>query len=155
MDPQQLLARLRSLTSAFTPAQLATIAVTFVLVVGIVVGSAYLLNKPSYVLLFSEMEPETASDIVTRLKDLNVPYELDAGGRAVRVPAERVDELRRIGNAANLREPEELGIGRDDLLDRDADVVPRTDPFCMGDRRRHADAERGENDLITGAAREH
>src|SRR5688500_6414253 len=94
MDPQQLLARLRTLTSSFSGGQLAMLALSFVMVVGIVAGSAWWLNAPSYVLLFSDMDPESAGQIVTRLKTLKVQYQLDEGGRAIRVPAERVDELR-------------------------------------------------------------
>jgi flagellar M-ring protein FliF len=94
VDPQQLLSRLRTLTSAFTTTQLVTLAGTFVLVVGIIAGSAWWLNKPTYALLFSDMDAESAGQIVTELKNRNVPYQLDAGGRAIRVPDNRVDELR-------------------------------------------------------------
>ena len=55
MDPQQLLSRLRTLFSAFSTTQLVTLAGTFVLVVSIVAGSAWWLNAPTYVLLFSDM----------------------------------------------------------------------------------------------------
>src|SRR5215211_6387358 len=64
------------------------------MVVAIVAGSAWWLNTPSYVLLFSDMDAEAAGQIVTRLKNLKVQYQLDEGGRAIRVPANRVDELR-------------------------------------------------------------
>ena len=94
MDPQQLLSRLRTLTSSFSAGQLAMLVGSFVLVVGIVVGSAWWLNAPNYVLLFSDMDAESAGQIVTRLKTLKVQYQLDEGGRAIRVPADRVDELR-------------------------------------------------------------
>src|SRR5688572_6819082 len=94
MDPQQLLARFRSLTSAFSTSQLVSLAGAFVVVVGIVAGSAWYINAPTYSLLFSDMDAETAGEIVTRLKNLKVDYQLDAGGRAVRVPSDRVDELR-------------------------------------------------------------
>jgi flagellar M-ring protein FliF len=94
MDPQQLLSRLRTLTSSFSAGQLAMLVGSFVLVVGIVVGSAWWLNAPNYVLLFSDMDAESAGQIVTRLKTLKVQYQLDEGGRAIRVPANRVDELR-------------------------------------------------------------
>jgi flagellar M-ring protein FliF len=94
VDPQQLLARLRALTSSFSTGQLLTLAGTFVLVVGIVAGSAYWLNAPTYALLFADMDPESAGQIVTELKNRNVPFQLDAGGRAIRVPDDRVDELR-------------------------------------------------------------
>ena len=61
---------------------------------GIVVGSAYWVNTPSYSLLFSDMDAESASSVVTKLKNDKVPYQLDEGGRTIRVASERVDELR-------------------------------------------------------------
>ncbi len=94
MDPQQLLSRLRTLLSAFSTTQLVTLAGTFVLVVGIVAGSAWWLNAPTYVLLFSDMDAESAQQVVSRLKDANIPYLLDDGGRGIRVPQDKVDELR-------------------------------------------------------------
>jgi flagellar M-ring protein FliF len=94
VDFQQLLARLKTLTSSFSAGQLATIGVTFVLVVGLIVGSAWWLNAPTYTLLFSDLDAESAGQMVTRLKTLKVKYQLDEGGRAIRVPSDRVDELR-------------------------------------------------------------
>jgi flagellar M-ring protein FliF len=77
-----------------TPTQMATLAVAFIGVVGVVVGSAYYVNTPSYSLLFSELDAESASTVVTRLKNEKVPYTLDDGGRTVRVASNRADELR-------------------------------------------------------------
>jgi flagellar M-ring protein FliF len=94
MDPEQLAAKLRSLTAPFTSGQLATLALTFVLVVGVVIASAMWLQKPTYRLLQSDLDPEAMAQVITRLKGLKVPYELDEGGRGIRVPASRVDELR-------------------------------------------------------------
>ena len=94
MDPQQILDRLKALVSSLSAAQLASLVGAFVLVVGIVGGSALWLNKPTYALLFSDMDAETAGEIVTKLKNLKVQYQLDEGGRGIRVPANRVDELR-------------------------------------------------------------
>ena len=94
MDPQQLLGRLRTLTSSFTSSQLATLALTFVLVVGVMAGSTWWVSKPTYELLFADMDPETAGQIVTKLKTQKVAYQLDPGGRGIRVPSDRVDELR-------------------------------------------------------------
>jgi len=94
VDPQQLIARFTALTSSLSGRQLATLAGAFVFVVGIVGGSAYWVNRPTYALLFADMEVEDAGQMVTRIKALKVPYQLDPGGRSIRVPAERVDELR-------------------------------------------------------------
>jgi flagellar M-ring protein FliF len=63
-------------------------------VVGLVVGSAYWVNVPTWAVLFSDMDAESAGGVVTRLKNDKVPYLLDEGGRTIRVPAARVDELR-------------------------------------------------------------
>ncbi len=94
MDPQQIFARLNALTSSLSGRQLVSLAAAFVLVVGIVAGSAYWVNKPTYALLFADMDVEDAGQMVTRIKALKVPYQVDPGGRSIRVPAERVDELR-------------------------------------------------------------
>ena len=115
MDPQSLLSRLRTLTSAFTTTQLVTLAGTFVLVVSIVAGSAWWLNAPTYVLLFSDMDAESAQQVVTRLKAANIPYQLDAGGRGIRVPQDKVDELRLELSAESLPASGRVGF---ELFDR-------------------------------------
>lgn len=94
MSPDQLLAHLKRLTSTLTPRQIATLAGVFVAVVAVVVGSAYWVNTPDYVLLYSDLDAESAADVTARLKSQEVPYLLEDGGQTVRVPAERVDELR-------------------------------------------------------------
>ena len=94
MNFQQLFTRLRETFSSLSTAQLVSIGGAFVLAVALVTGSAWWLNAPDYVLLFDDLEPEAANDIVTRLKDLNVQYRLDAGGRAIEVPRDRADEIR-------------------------------------------------------------
>lgn len=94
MDPKQFLARLKTLASALSPGQMATLAVTFLVIVAIIAGSAFWLNTASYALLYADMDPEAASEIVAKLKAQKIPYQLDAGGRAVRVPSDKVDELR-------------------------------------------------------------
>ncbi|HEV8397102.1 MAG TPA: flagellar basal-body MS-ring/collar protein FliF [Vicinamibacterales bacterium] len=94
MDPEQLAAKLRNLTAPFTSGQLVTLALTFVIVIGVVIASAMWLQKPTYRLLQADLDPETMGQVVSRLKSLKVPYELDEGGRGIRVPASRIDELR-------------------------------------------------------------
>jgi flagellar M-ring protein FliF len=91
---QSLIARLRTVTSALTTLQMVTLGLVFVAVVGLVVGSAYWLNTTPYSVLFSDMDPEAANGIVTRLKNDKVPYTIDEGGRTIRVPTARLDEVR-------------------------------------------------------------
>ena len=94
MDPQQILTRFKSLGASLTPGQVASLVAAFVLVVGIVAGGAWWANSPSYALLYSDMDEETASNMVTQLKTMKVAYKLDEGGRAIRVPIDQVDQLR-------------------------------------------------------------
>lgn len=94
MDPQQLFARLRAATAALSGRQLVTLAVAFVSVVGLTIASAYWLNRPRYEVLFSDMDPESAGTVVERLKAAKVDYVVDDGGRTVKVPASRIDEMR-------------------------------------------------------------
>jgi flagellar M-ring protein FliF len=94
VDPQQILARLKTLTSSLTRTQMISLGAAFVAVVAIIGGSAWFVKKPTYALLFSDMDAETAGQIITKLKTQKIKYELDEGGRGIRVPADRVDELR-------------------------------------------------------------
>jgi flagellar M-ring protein FliF len=89
-----LLARLRALGRTFTTAQLVSIGAAFVLVVAVVAGGAWWLNAPTYRLLFSDMDAESAAQVASRLRDQKVPYKLTDGGRAILVPDTQVDQLR-------------------------------------------------------------
>src|SRR4051794_7399636 len=93
MDLAQMLARLRASAAAFSPRQLMTIAAAFIAVVGGVIGLSYW-NTPSYHLLFADMDPAAASEVVDRLKAQKISYKIEDSGRSIRVPEERVDELR-------------------------------------------------------------
>ena len=94
MDFQTLVTRLRTVVSALTGAQIITLVVTFVAVAVLVVGSAYWVNTPTYSVLFSDLDPESAGAVSTKLKNDKVVYQLDDAGRTIRVPAARVDQLR-------------------------------------------------------------
>jgi flagellar M-ring protein FliF len=69
--------------------------VVVVLGVGLgVLGVSFLATQVSYAYLFTEMNPEDASAIAAKLKELKVPFRVEAGGTAIGVPEERVHELR-------------------------------------------------------------
>ncbi len=51
-------------------------------------------NKPTYGVLFSNLEPQDASQIVNKLKSAAVPYELGDQGKSILVPKNKVYELR-------------------------------------------------------------
>lgn len=88
------LTHFKTLFKTLGPKQLGMLVVSFLAVVGVVVGSAYWMNTPTYALLVSDADAESVSAVVSKLKEGKISYELADGGRSVRVPAERVDELR-------------------------------------------------------------
>lgn len=94
MESLQLFSRLKTLGGALSAGQRASLAGAFLIVVLVMGASTYWLQHPTYALLFADLDPEAAGDVVTRLKAAKVEYQLDEGGRSVRVPASRVDELR-------------------------------------------------------------
>jgi flagellar M-ring protein FliF len=94
VDPKQFVDRLKALASSLSPSQMVTVGGAFVVVVLLVVGSTFWLSSNDWVLLFSDMDPEAASEVVSRLKAQKVRYQIDQGGRAIRVPVAKADELR-------------------------------------------------------------
>jgi flagellar M-ring protein FliF len=94
VNPDQLLAHFKRLTSTLSASQLATLAGVFLAVVGVLVGTTYWISAPTYTVLFSDLDAESAQSVVSRLKTEKVQYQLDDGGRTVRVPSQRLDELR-------------------------------------------------------------
>lgn len=65
-------------------------------------------RTPAYGVLFSNLSDEDAAAVVTRLKELRVPYQLSEGG-VIRVPVEQVHETRLTLASAGL--PRQGGVG--------------------------------------------
>jgi flagellar M-ring protein FliF len=91
---EQLLTRLKGASATLSARQMTVLAAAFLAAVGLTIGSAYWLNAPTYGVLFSDMDAESAAGIVSKLKAEKIQYALDDAGRTIRVPAARVDELR-------------------------------------------------------------
>lgn len=94
MNPQQILAHINRLRATLSAGQIASLVVAFVAVVGVIAGSAYWANTPSYTTLYRDLDPESAQAVITKLKAANTSYQLGDGGTTLLVPAARVDELR-------------------------------------------------------------
>jgi len=75
-------------------AQLASLAAAFVVVVAVVAGSAYWFGASTYRVLFTDMDAESAAQVVDRLRARDIEPQLADGGRTVKVPEEEVDRLR-------------------------------------------------------------
>lgn len=63
-------------------------------VVSLFAGIIFWSNMVEYRSLYSGLSPEDASQVVTRLKELKVPYRLENGGTGVSVPEEKLYDLR-------------------------------------------------------------
>jgi flagellar M-ring protein FliF len=51
-------------------------------------------KKPGYTLIYSNLELRDAANVIARLKELTIPYEIREDGRAIAVPKEKADQAR-------------------------------------------------------------
>ncbi len=66
-------------------------------------------QKPDFRILYTNLSSEDAGSVVTKFKELNVPYEFSNDGKSLLVPAERVHELRLLLAGEGL--PQGSGVG--------------------------------------------
>ncbi len=115
MTPDQILEKLKSLRGSMSNSQLISLAATFVGVVGAVIAFAFWLSQPTYRVLFSDMDAESASAVTERLRGQDVTFQLTDGGRSIQVPADQLDQLRLDFAGAGLPQSGRLGF---ELFDR-------------------------------------
>ena len=77
-----------------TGSQKLTLGVVALGSIAAIITLVTLVNAPSYTTLFSNVNAEDASKIVAKLKEKDVPYQLDDGGKTIMVPKQSVYELR-------------------------------------------------------------
>jgi flagellar M-ring protein FliF len=70
------------------------IAGTTVAVIAGMIGLVTLVNRPTLGTLFSNLNEQDASKIVAKLKERQITYQLDDGGKTVLVPRDQVYDLR-------------------------------------------------------------
>ncbi len=54
----------------------------------------YMSSRPNYVIVFSNLTDQDAAAIVTKLKAAKTPYETADGGKTIRVPRDKADDVR-------------------------------------------------------------
>ncbi len=86
--------QLSSLMKKLTLKQKVGIAASVVVSIIAVIMLVTWANKPTFGVLFSNLEAEDASKIIDKLKQASVPYELGDAGKAILVPKDKVYELR-------------------------------------------------------------
>ena len=71
-----------------------TLAIVAVLILGSILTFVYLGNQEDYRVLFSNLNAEDAANIVAKLKEKKVPYQISPAGDIISVPSAMVSELR-------------------------------------------------------------
>jgi flagellar M-ring protein FliF len=113
----QLFSRLKELGGQLSVKQQLSLIVTFLAVIGVVSGAAWWITRPTYALLFEEMDQTAASEVIAKLDAQKIDYKLDAGGRGIRVPSSQVDRLRLDLSAQGLPSSGRIGF---EIFDRTA-----------------------------------
>jgi flagellar M-ring protein FliF len=90
----QTFTRLNGLFGALSTRQLVSLVGVFIAVVTMVAGTGYWVTRPTYTLLFADMDPAAASEVIAKLDAQKITYELAPGGGGIRVPSTQVDRLR-------------------------------------------------------------
>ncbi|MCS6811213.1 MAG: flagellar basal-body MS-ring/collar protein FliF [Tepidimonas sp.] len=63
-------------------------------VVALLAAAFYTLNRPDYRVLYANLSDKDGGAILAQLSQMNVPYKHAEGGRAILVPADRVNDVR-------------------------------------------------------------
>jgi flagellar M-ring protein FliF len=113
----QLLVRAKGFGGSLTTRQLVSLVLTFIVVAGLVSSTAWWVTRPTYALLFEDMDQAALAEVVGRLDAQKVDYQLVPGGGGVRVPTSQVDRLRLDFTTAGLPSSGRIGF---EIFDRTA-----------------------------------
>lgn len=91
---QSFFARIRQILGRLTLGQQLGLGGIAVGTIALLLTTAYWLRQPDYTLLFGDLKPENANQVVQTLREEGTPYELRDQGTAVYVPSSSVHELR-------------------------------------------------------------
>jgi len=101
-----LVERFNELTQAKKAMALALVAAAG----GSLIAMSFWFRTPDYQLLYANLSPEDASAIVEKLKTEKTPYELSNQGKTIRVPADKVYDLRLKMASEGLPEGSDVGL---------------------------------------------
>ncbi len=120
----QLVAQLTQFVMQFTPKQRIMVTGIALVFLSAVVAMLMWANRTEYELLFTNMDPQDASEVVTDLANDKIKYRLENGGTTIYVQQDMVDELRiRFHNmGAGANQPQ----GWDDIFDPDKNNIGET-----------------------------
>ena len=79
------------------------------LVTGAAVALLLWVNQPDYQVLYSGLEQQDGSQVITQLKELKIPYRIEGNGSVIKVPQEHVYETRMAMASAGLPRGGKIG----------------------------------------------
>ncbi|RKY62528.1 MAG: flagellar M-ring protein FliF [Candidatus Latescibacterota bacterium] len=92
--PKDMIGQVGGIFGRLSPKQRLTVGLAFFGVLAAVVGMVLWAGRPEFSLLYGDLDPESAGEVIEALKEAGVPYKLARGGSAVLVPKDKVYELR-------------------------------------------------------------
>ncbi|MCF8240194.1 MAG: flagellar M-ring protein FliF [Melioribacteraceae bacterium] len=70
------------------------VGIVFITTIIMLAFVLFLFNEPNYQRLYSSLTPDDAAKVLEELSAQKIPYKIDDDGRTIKVPAEKVYELR-------------------------------------------------------------
>jgi len=86
--------QLKTLLKSMSAAKIASL---FVIVAGTIIGFLFIMTwsgQQDYQYLYSNLSPDDAGEVLSRLKEQKIPYQLTANGSSIMIPREKVYETR-------------------------------------------------------------
>ncbi len=102
--------------SGFSRGQKAVTAISVVAVILVAVVFMSLSGRPTYSILYTNLQPSDAAAITQQLTSAHVPYQLQNGGSTILVPQNEVDQQRLTAAAAGLPAQGTVGLS---ILDKE------------------------------------
>jgi flagellar M-ring protein FliF len=94
MNPSAIVPNIKAFLARYSLQQKLAMVFAAGLVIVLTWTMVYFVNKVSYQVLYSDVDPAEAQSIVTKLQGMQVPYELSEDGRTIRVASDKLSEVR-------------------------------------------------------------
>ncbi|MFQ6604295.1 MAG: flagellar basal-body MS-ring/collar protein FliF [Fidelibacterota bacterium] len=86
--------RFNLVISQYTVAQRVVITIVIIGMISAITSLLLWANRPEFAVLYSDLDPANASDIIGDLESGKIEYKIERGGRTILVPADKVAELK-------------------------------------------------------------
>jgi flagellar M-ring protein FliF len=94
MNPSAIFPNIKAFLARYSLQQKLSMVAAAGLVIILTWSLVYFVNRVSFQVLYSDVDPAEAQSIVTKLDSMQTPHELSDGGRTISVPSDKVAEVR-------------------------------------------------------------